>query len=86
MRNSLTPWGAKSDLSDIRIIWNNMITHAHGCKQCKAWIKKEDGESIETINSEMQTRFNILERELDNGTGEFIENFIGGFLIGAGLL
>lgn len=85
MKNSLTPWGAKSDLDKMKLTWNSMMIHARNCKRCKKDIEKEFG-SVEKMNADMQQKFRVAEKQLDEGSMEIMRNFIGGFLIGAGIL
>lgn len=85
LKGSLTPWGAKSDLNKMKIIWNNMMFHARTCKQCTKDAKKQFG-SIDKMDAYMQQQFREVEKQLDEGSMEIIQNFIGGFLLGAGIL
>lgn len=86
MISSWTPWGARSDFNDMVKIWDKIIRHARGCKQCKKWIKKNDGMTIDELDTAMRKRFRETERQLNQLDNTFIENFIKGFMIGSGLL
>ena len=85
MKGSLTPWGAKSDLNKMKITWNSMMLHARNCKRCKKYIEKDFG-SVDKMNADAQQKIREIEAQLDRGSTEFIQNFIRGFLIGAGVL
>ena len=85
MQGSFTPWGAKSDLDNMKITWSRMMNHARHCRRCTRYIKKEY-DSIGKLEAAAQQTFREIEAQLDRGSTEFIQNFFKGFLIGAGIL
>lgn len=81
MQNSITPWGAKEEIPDIRREWGRVKSHMLGCEQCQHALKTK-GTSVIGIDLEMNQVINQWSIQCDQGTNRVAEDFLRGFIQG----
>lgn len=91
MSESLTPWGAESDLYRIRDLWSQLILHVKLCKECRREIAEETehgtsqevDDAIRRLDEAMRSRFADMQKDLDKVKDDTVDAFWKGFLFGS---
>lgn len=85
MQESITPWGAESDLDTMRDVWSRIIFHLKTCPECRREVcngtEQEINEEIRKTNEAVQARFDEIQRQIDKNKDGIKAAFMFGFTV-----
>lgn len=87
LSESVTPWGMEWELDSLREKWSVLILHVKLCKVCRREVatettngtEQEIDEEIRRANEAMRARFNDIQRTIDKGKDDLVDDFWIGF-------